>query len=118
MCVLLTPEVGHLLGEYDGTGALIEETVWLGDIPSRRCDPTAPLLSKEDAMTKDNGGSPACECAFIASKAACRRQKTFRSRPIATASSLCSSTAAKSRRSKPIEGDPENVGPLFTDYCH
>jgi RHS repeat-associated protein len=22
-----------LLGEYDGTGALIEETVWLGDIP-------------------------------------------------------------------------------------
>jgi len=26
-------EAGHLLGEYDGTGALIEETVWLGDIP-------------------------------------------------------------------------------------
>jgi hypothetical protein len=26
-------ETGHLLGEYDGTGALIEETVWLGDIP-------------------------------------------------------------------------------------
>ena len=22
-------EAGHLLGEYDGTGALIEETVWL-----------------------------------------------------------------------------------------
>ena len=27
-------EAGHLLGEYDGTGALIEETVWLGDTPA------------------------------------------------------------------------------------
>jgi len=26
-------EQGHLLGEYDGSGGLIEETVWLGDIP-------------------------------------------------------------------------------------
>jgi RHS repeat-associated protein len=26
-------EAGHLLGEYSSTGALIEETVWLGDIP-------------------------------------------------------------------------------------
>ena len=26
-------EVGHLVGEYDGMGALIQETVWLGDIP-------------------------------------------------------------------------------------
>ncbi|HWM66559.1 MAG TPA: DUF6531 domain-containing protein, partial [Steroidobacteraceae bacterium] len=26
-------EAGHLLGEYDGTGALIEETVWLKNIP-------------------------------------------------------------------------------------
>src|SRR3569833_2177190 len=26
-------EQGHLLGEYDGTGSLIEETVWLGDLP-------------------------------------------------------------------------------------
>jgi RHS repeat-associated protein len=26
-------EAGHLLGEYDGTGSLIEETVWLGDTP-------------------------------------------------------------------------------------
>lgn len=24
---------GHLLAEYDGTGALMEETVWLGDMP-------------------------------------------------------------------------------------
>ncbi len=26
-------EAGHLLGEYDGSGNLIEETVWLGDTP-------------------------------------------------------------------------------------
>jgi RHS repeat-associated protein len=26
-------EGGHLLGEYDGAGALLQETVWLGDIP-------------------------------------------------------------------------------------
>lgn len=26
-------EQGHLLGEYDGSGALIQETVWVGDIP-------------------------------------------------------------------------------------
>ncbi len=26
-------EQGHLLGEYDASGTLIEETVWLGDIP-------------------------------------------------------------------------------------
>ena len=26
-------EAGHLLGEYNASGQLIEETVWLGDIP-------------------------------------------------------------------------------------
>jgi RHS repeat-associated protein len=26
-------QAGHLLGEYDGSGNLIQETVWLGDIP-------------------------------------------------------------------------------------
>jgi RHS repeat-associated protein len=26
-------EAGHLVGEYDGSGNLIQETVWLGDIP-------------------------------------------------------------------------------------
>ncbi len=26
-------EAGHLLGEYDGTGKLIQETIWLGDLP-------------------------------------------------------------------------------------
>lgn len=26
-------EAGHLVGEYDGSGGLVQETVWLGDIP-------------------------------------------------------------------------------------
>lgn len=26
-------EAGHLIGEYDGTGAVIQEIVWLGDMP-------------------------------------------------------------------------------------
>ena len=34
-------ESGHLLGEYDGTGALVEETVWLGDVPVATLQPDA-----------------------------------------------------------------------------
>ena len=30
-----------MLGEYDGTGAVIEETVWLGDIPVATLRPHA-----------------------------------------------------------------------------
>jgi RHS repeat-associated protein len=32
-------EAGHLIGEYDGSGNLIEETVWLGDIPVATLQP-------------------------------------------------------------------------------
>jgi RHS repeat-associated protein len=32
-------EAGHLLGEYDGSGNLIQETVWLGDIPVATLQP-------------------------------------------------------------------------------
>jgi RHS repeat-associated protein len=32
-------ESGHILGEYDGSGNLIEETVWLGDIPVATLQP-------------------------------------------------------------------------------
>jgi RHS repeat-associated protein len=31
--LLMYDEAGHLLGEYSSTGALIEETIWMGDIP-------------------------------------------------------------------------------------
>ena len=32
-------EAGHLLGEYTGAGALVQETVWLGDIPAATLRP-------------------------------------------------------------------------------
>jgi RHS repeat-associated protein len=38
-------ETGHLLGEYDGTGTLIEETVWLGDIPVATLRPNGAAVS-------------------------------------------------------------------------
>ncbi len=37
--VLMQDESGHLLGEYNGSGQLIEETVWLGDIPVATLQP-------------------------------------------------------------------------------
>jgi RHS repeat-associated protein len=38
-------EAGHLLGEYDGTGTLIQETVWLGDIPVATLRPNGTTVS-------------------------------------------------------------------------
>jgi RHS repeat-associated protein len=31
--IFMQDEAGHLIGEYDGSGNLIEETIWLGDTP-------------------------------------------------------------------------------------
>ena len=36
-------EAGHVLGEYDAAGALIQETVWLGDIPVATLRPGSPV---------------------------------------------------------------------------
>jgi RHS repeat-associated protein len=38
-------EQGHLLGEYDGSGNLIEETVWLGDIPVATLRPSGSSVA-------------------------------------------------------------------------
>jgi hypothetical protein len=38
-------EAGHLLGEYDGTGSLIEKTVWLGDIPVATLRPSGSTVA-------------------------------------------------------------------------
>jgi RHS repeat-associated protein len=38
--IFMHDEAGHLIGEYSSTGALIEETVWLGDIPVATVRPT------------------------------------------------------------------------------
>jgi RHS repeat-associated protein len=36
---LMQDEAGHLIGEYDGSGNLIEETIWLGDVPVATLQP-------------------------------------------------------------------------------
>jgi YD repeat-containing protein len=36
-------EAGHLLGEYNSTGALIQETLWLGDTPVATLRPGTPI---------------------------------------------------------------------------
>jgi RHS repeat-associated protein len=37
--LLMQDEAGHLIGEYSGSGSLIEETIWLGDIPVATLQP-------------------------------------------------------------------------------
>jgi RHS repeat-associated protein len=37
--ILMQDETGHLIGEYDGSGTLIEETIWLSDIPVATLQP-------------------------------------------------------------------------------
>jgi RHS repeat-associated protein len=38
-------EAGHLIGEYDGAARLIEETVWLGDIPVATLRPSGSTVA-------------------------------------------------------------------------
>jgi RHS repeat-associated protein len=38
-------ESGHLLGEYDGSGNLVEETVWMGDVPVATLQPNGTGVS-------------------------------------------------------------------------
>jgi RHS repeat-associated protein len=38
-------QAGHLLGEYDGEGNLIQETVWLGDIPVATIQPSGSSVA-------------------------------------------------------------------------
>jgi RHS repeat-associated protein len=37
--LFMQDEAGHLIGEYNGTGGLIEETIWLGDTPVATLQP-------------------------------------------------------------------------------
>jgi RHS repeat-associated protein len=38
-------EAGHLLGEYDGSGNLIEETIWMGNVPVATLQPNGTGVS-------------------------------------------------------------------------
>jgi RHS repeat-associated protein len=50
-------EVGHLLGEYAGSGALIQETVWMGDIPVATLQPSGTVTAVYYVHT-DHLGAP------------------------------------------------------------
>ncbi|HTP26246.1 MAG TPA: RHS repeat-associated core domain-containing protein, partial [Anaeromyxobacteraceae bacterium] len=51
-------EAGHLIGEYDSTGAPIEETVWLGDLPVAVIKPKTPSGFDAFYIWTDNLGTP------------------------------------------------------------
>jgi YD repeat-containing protein len=63
-------EAGHLLGEYSSTGALVEETVWLGDIPVATLRPSgssvavyyieADLRNTPRQVTRSNDNEQMC----------------------------------------------------------
>jgi RHS repeat-associated protein len=38
-------EAGHILGEYSSTGALIEETIWMGDLPVATLQPNGSSVA-------------------------------------------------------------------------
>jgi RHS repeat-associated protein len=43
--LLVYDEAGHLVGEYSNTGALIQETIWFGDIPVATLRPNGASVS-------------------------------------------------------------------------
>ncbi len=43
--LLMYDEAGHVLGEYSSTGALIEETIWMGDLPVATHQPNGSSIS-------------------------------------------------------------------------
>ncbi len=49
-------EAGHLIGEYDGSGGLIQETVWLGDLPVATLRPGSPV--EINYVHSDHLGAP------------------------------------------------------------
>ncbi|MEO7744402.1 MAG: RHS repeat-associated core domain-containing protein [Usitatibacter sp.] len=51
-------EAGRLIGEYDSTGAAIQETVWLGDLPVAVIRPNTPPAFTVYYVWADHLGSP------------------------------------------------------------
>jgi RHS repeat-associated protein len=55
--LVMYDEAGHLLGEYTSTGALIQETIWMGDIPVATLQPNGSGISIYYVHT-DHLGTP------------------------------------------------------------
>ena len=43
--LMVYDEAGHLIGEYSGTGTLVQETVWLGDTPVATIRPSGSTVA-------------------------------------------------------------------------
>jgi RHS repeat-associated protein len=56
--VLVYDETGHLLGEYTGAGTLIQETVWLGDLPVATLRPNGSGGININYIHSDQLGAP------------------------------------------------------------
>lgn len=55
--LLVYDESGHLLGEYSNTGALVQETVWMGDLPVATLRPNGSTVTIYYVHT-DHLGTP------------------------------------------------------------
>jgi RHS repeat-associated protein len=55
--LLMYDEAGHLLGEYSSTGALVQETVWMNDIPVATLRPSGSTIAIYYVHT-DHLGTP------------------------------------------------------------
>jgi YD repeat-containing protein len=55
---LVYDEAGHLVGEYSATGALIQETVWMNDLPVATLRPSGSTIAVYYVHT-DHLGTPA-----------------------------------------------------------
>jgi RHS repeat-associated protein len=55
--LLVYDEAGHILGEYTATGALIQETIWMGDVPVATLQPNGSGISIYYVHT-DHLGTP------------------------------------------------------------
>jgi RHS repeat-associated protein len=55
--LLMYDEAGHILGEYSSTGVLIQETIWMGDIPVATLRPSGSTVAIYYVHT-DHLGTP------------------------------------------------------------
>jgi RHS repeat-associated protein len=55
--LLVYDEAGHLLGEYSSTGALVQETIWMGDLPVATLRPNGSAVTIYYVHT-DHLGTP------------------------------------------------------------
>ncbi len=55
--LLMYDEAGHILGEYTGTGGLIQETIWMGDTPIATLQPSGSSVAVYYVHT-DHLGTP------------------------------------------------------------